>query len=168
MQCAKKYPCLAAELRECFPTSVLLGDIRNPLKKTEACDMKDISERGSNSNIFACLCTTNFCNAKDGARGAAPTAQAVGPPRRQQQQQTPPPRQSALQSDRRQPQPLQSNRRPDPREPVTRRPSTQKKTTRRPSSKVEFGEPDEEARTIILLTGVQITQLSIQLSEANF
>ena len=131
MQCAKKYPCLAAELRECFPTSVLLGDIRNPLKKTEACDMKDISERGSNSNIFACLCTTNFCNSKDGAIGAAP---AEGPPRRQQQPA--PPRQSALQSDRRQPQPLQSSRRPDPREPVTRRPSTQRKTTRRPSSTV--------------------------------
>ena len=122
--------CPSAELRECFPTSVLLGDIRNPLKKTEACDMKDISERGSNSNIFACLCTTNFCNSKDGAIGAAP---AEGPPRRQQQQPAPP-RQSALQSDRRQPQPLQSSRRPDPREPVTRRPSTQRKTTRRPSS----------------------------------
>ena len=122
---------LAAELRECFPTSVLLGDIRNPLKKTEACDMKDISERGSNSNIFACLCTTNFCNSKDGAIGAAP---AVGPPSRRPPA-TSPPRASALQSDRRQPQPLQSNRRPDPREPVTRRPSTQRKTTRRPSSK---------------------------------
>ena len=69
---------LAAELRECFPTSVLLGDIRNPLKKTEACDMKDISERGSNSNIFACLCTTNFCNSKDGAIGAAPAANVLG------------------------------------------------------------------------------------------
>ena len=123
----------AAELRECFPTSVLLGDIRNPLKKTEACEMRDISERGSNSNIFACLCTTNFCNSKDGAIGAAPSAGAVGPPRRQQQA-TSPPRTSALQSDRRQPQPLQSSRRPDPREPVTRRPSTQRKTTRRPSS----------------------------------
>lgn len=135
MQCSKNCHCLAAELRECFPTSVLLGDIRNPLKKTEACDMKDISERGSNSNIFACLCTTNFCNSKDGAIGAAP---AVGPPPRQPA--TPPPRSSALQSDRnRQPQPLQSSRRPDPREPVTRRPSTsQRKTTRRPSSTCDF------------------------------
>ena len=50
-----------AVLRECFPTSVLLGPIDNPLTATIDCKLRDISEPGS-SNIKACLCTTPFCN----------------------------------------------------------------------------------------------------------
>ena len=52
---------ISAVLRECFPTSVLLGPIDNPLTATLDCDLRDISEPGS-SNIKACLCTTPFCN----------------------------------------------------------------------------------------------------------
>ena len=51
----------SAVLRECFPTSVLLGPIDNPLTAELDCNLRDISEPGS-SNIKACLCTTPFCN----------------------------------------------------------------------------------------------------------
>ena len=52
---------ILAVLRECFPTSVLLGPIDNPLTAELECNLRDISEPGS-SNIKACLCTTPFCN----------------------------------------------------------------------------------------------------------
>ena len=51
----------SAVLRECFPTSVLLGPIDNPLTAELDCNLRDISEPGP-SNIKACLCTTPFCN----------------------------------------------------------------------------------------------------------
>lgn len=50
-----------ASLRECFPTSVLLGSLANPLKPSTRCDMRDITDDGSGS-IKACLCQTDYCN----------------------------------------------------------------------------------------------------------
>ena len=50
-----------ATLRECFPTRVLLGTIRDPLAPLPDCSQRDITDDGSGS-IFACLCNTDFCN----------------------------------------------------------------------------------------------------------
>ena len=52
---------VSATVRECFKKDVLLGTITNPLKPTEDCIEKDISEDGSGSGM-ACLCTTDLCN----------------------------------------------------------------------------------------------------------
>ena len=55
------YNLVSATVRECFKKDVLLGTINNPLKPTENCIEKDISEDGSGSGL-ACLCTTDLCN----------------------------------------------------------------------------------------------------------
>ena len=52
-----------ATLRECFPTSVLLGSIQNPLLAADDCVQRDITDDGSGT-ILACLCTRDFCNAE--------------------------------------------------------------------------------------------------------
>eukprot|EP00095_Tigriopus_kingsejongensis_P001321 maker-scaffold249_size238305-snap-gene-1.13 protein:Tk01321 transcript:maker-scaffold249_size238305-snap-gene-1.13-mRNA-1 annotation:"PREDICTED: collectin-12-like" len=62
-----------ATARECFSTSILLGPINNQLLPLNGCQVRDISEPGA-SGVEACLCTTNLCNSRDGAVGAA-----VGP-----------------------------------------------------------------------------------------
>ena len=51
----------AATLRECFPTSVLLGSISAPLLPTTHCEKRDITDGGDGS-ILACLCHTDYCN----------------------------------------------------------------------------------------------------------
>merc|ERR1719412_780502 len=50
-----------AQLRECFPTRVLLGSISAPLAPATLCTERDITDDGSGS-IRACLCTTDLCN----------------------------------------------------------------------------------------------------------
>ena len=50
-----------ATLRECFPTSVLLGSIQNPLLASDDCVQRDITDDGSGT-ILACLCTRDYCN----------------------------------------------------------------------------------------------------------
>ena len=50
-----------ATLRECFPTRVLLGSIRDPLTPENFCAVRDITDDGSGS-IKACLCSTDYCN----------------------------------------------------------------------------------------------------------
>jgi len=55
-----------ASLRECFPTRVLLGSIKNPLTPSYGCQMRDITDDGSGS-IKACLCETDYCNDDDSA-----------------------------------------------------------------------------------------------------
>ena len=57
----KKSPTETATLRECFPTRVLLGTIRDPLVALPDCSQRDITDDGSGA-IFACLCNTDFCN----------------------------------------------------------------------------------------------------------
>jgi len=57
----KKSPTETATLRECFPTRVLLGTIRDPLVPLPDCSQRDITDDSSGS-IFACLCNTDFCN----------------------------------------------------------------------------------------------------------
>ena len=57
----KKSATETATLRECFPTRVLLGTIRDPLVPYPECSQRDITDDGSGS-IFACLCKTDFCN----------------------------------------------------------------------------------------------------------
>lgn len=56
-----------ATLRECFPTSVLLGSILDPLLVSDSCVQRDITDDGSGT-ILACLCDRNHCNddSKDG------------------------------------------------------------------------------------------------------
>ena len=58
-----------ATLRECFPTSVLLGSIQNPLLASEDCVQRDITDDGSGT-ILACLCTRDFCNAESSKLGS--------------------------------------------------------------------------------------------------
>jgi len=53
-----------ATLRECFPTSVLLGTLNNPLTPSDQCFERDITDDGSGS-IKACLCNTDYCNDSD-------------------------------------------------------------------------------------------------------
>jgi len=60
----KKSPTETATLRECFPTRVLLGTIRDPLVPLPDCSQKDITDDSSGA-IFACLCNTDFCNDAD-------------------------------------------------------------------------------------------------------
>jgi hypothetical protein len=62
---------VAATLRECFPTRVLLGSIDDPLVTLPDCSQRDITDDGSGS-IFACLCNTDFCN--DAERSPFPDA----------------------------------------------------------------------------------------------
>jgi len=50
-----------ATLRECFPTRVLLGSIRDPLTPATSCQQRDITDDRSGS-IFACLCSSDLCN----------------------------------------------------------------------------------------------------------
>ena len=57
-----------ATLRECFPTSVLLGSIQNPLLASEDCVQRDITDDGSGT-ILACLCTRDYCNADSSKLG---------------------------------------------------------------------------------------------------
>ena len=57
----KKSSTETATLRECFPTRVLLGTIRDPLAALPDCSQRDITDDGTGS-IFACLCNTDFCN----------------------------------------------------------------------------------------------------------
>ena len=57
-----------ATLRECFPTSVLLGSIQNPLLAADDCVQRDITDDGSGT-ILACLCTRDFCNADSSKLG---------------------------------------------------------------------------------------------------
>ena len=59
-----------ATLRECFPTRVLLGSIRNPLRSAGYCEVRDITDDGSGS-IRACLCDTDYCNDDNIAAGDA-------------------------------------------------------------------------------------------------
>ena len=49
----------SAIIRECFPKSILLGSVENPVKITEKCDPVNVESDGS---IAACICTTDFCN----------------------------------------------------------------------------------------------------------
>ena len=49
-------------IRECFPESILLGSVENPLKITEDCQPINIEADGS---IAACICTTDLCNDAD-------------------------------------------------------------------------------------------------------
>jgi hypothetical protein len=50
-----------ATLRECFPTSVLLGSIQDPLLVSSHCSQRDITDDGSGT-ILACLCNRDHCN----------------------------------------------------------------------------------------------------------
>jgi hypothetical protein len=130
-----KFAFTSAELRECFPTSVLLGDVTNPLRPTESCESRDISERGSSSDIFACLCTTNFCNSRNGSVGSIPSGV---------QSQTKP---QKIDNSSRRPQPVSSPQRtpPPPRsqqnnriQPQQREPEAKPliRTTQRPKGKI--------------------------------
>nr|XP_040563791.1 uncharacterized protein LOC121114036 isoform X4 [Lepeophtheirus salmonis] len=49
-------------IRECFSKSILLGSIDKPLQLRRECVPQDISETRA-SNIYACLCDTERCNA---------------------------------------------------------------------------------------------------------
>ena len=51
----KKSPTETATLRECFPTRVLLGTIRDPLVPLPDCSQKDITDDSSGSD-----CSTRF------------------------------------------------------------------------------------------------------------
>ena len=51
-------------------TSILLGDIEDPLLPTDHCQIKDISE-GPESKITACLCQSDLCNVGEGANTQA-------------------------------------------------------------------------------------------------
>ena len=54
-----------AVLRECFPKSVVLGPIDNPLLPTTDCNLRDVSEPEAGiTGVSACLCETSFCNNK--------------------------------------------------------------------------------------------------------
>ena len=94
-----------ATLRECFPTSVLLGSINNPLLATQGCQQRDITDDGSGT-ILACLCTRDFCN--HDSPGLQPLASRAPPTR-------PPP-----------------TRAPQTRAPQTRAPQTRAPQTRAP------------------------------------
>ena len=107
-------------LRECFPTSVLLGPIDNPLTAELECNLRDISEPGS-SNIKACLCTTPFCN--EGANDALIQQAAA---QEKAKKKSSPPKASSSSSRTTSP----------PRRQTTRRPS--RTTTRRSQSRNEF------------------------------
>jgi len=108
----KKSSTEIATLRECFPKSILLGSVNNPLTPTDSCSQRDITDDNSGS-IFACLCNTDFCNddastplGADTQRPAVTSAPARRPP----------------------------TTRPTTRRPTTRRPTTRRPTTRRPQS----------------------------------
>ena len=60
----KKSATETAVLRECFPKSVVLGPIDNPLRPSPDCNLKDVSEPGAGIFGTACLCETSFCNNK--------------------------------------------------------------------------------------------------------
>lgn len=60
----KKSPTETAVLRECFPKSVVLGPIDNPLRPTPDCNLRDVSEPDAGISGSACLCETSFCNNK--------------------------------------------------------------------------------------------------------
>ena len=80
----KKSATETATLRECFPTRVLLGTIRDPLAALPDCSQRDITDDGSGS-ISACLCNTDFCNDQNGVQVSArgrPEAPRASPVRR--------------------------------------------------------------------------------------
>ena len=70
-----------ATLRECFPTSVLLGSIQNPLLAADDCVQRDITDDGSGT-ILACLCTRDFCNAESSKLGGQISDQVGRQPER--------------------------------------------------------------------------------------
>ena len=110
---------VSAVLRECFPTSVLLGPIDNPLTADLECNLRDISEPGS-SNIKACLCTTPFCN--EGAND--PLIKQAAAQAASKKKDSPPKSSSS------------SRRTTRPPRTTTRRPS--RTTTRRSQSRNDF------------------------------
>ena len=70
-----------ATLRECFPTSVLLGSIQDPLVAGRSCRQRDITDDGSGT-ILACLCSSDYCNDEPGAGGQVVRAATRAPERR--------------------------------------------------------------------------------------
>ena len=72
----KKSATETATLRECFPTRVLLGTIRDPLVPLQDCRQRDITDDGSGS-ISACLCNTDFCNDNKKGREETPRSSSV-------------------------------------------------------------------------------------------
>lgn len=54
---------VAASVRHCFPKTILLGSIDDPLRPQTECKMRDITDDGSGS-IQACLCDSDLCNDK--------------------------------------------------------------------------------------------------------
>ena len=54
-----------AVIRECFPTSILLGSVDNPVKITPTCSPVSLEQ----STISACICSTELCNGEQASAG---------------------------------------------------------------------------------------------------
>ena len=55
----QKAPEDRAVIRECFPTSVLLGSLDRPVVPRSDCRLEPVEEE---DNIEACICTSDYCN----------------------------------------------------------------------------------------------------------
>ena len=67
-----------AVIRECFPTSILLGSIENPVDPTPVCSPEPVES----DTILACICTSDLCNILPGEpkTAAVQTVQTTQPP----------------------------------------------------------------------------------------
>ena len=61
-------------IRECFPTSVLLGSLESPVEASTECLPQSVESQ----TISACLCTSDLCNHLPGRVTASQAVTAVG------------------------------------------------------------------------------------------
>ena len=64
-------------IRECFPTSVLLGSLDSPVEASPDCSPQAVES----DTISACLCTSNLCNHIPGRDSPSQAVTAVSRPR---------------------------------------------------------------------------------------
>jgi len=102
-------------IRECFPTSILLGSIENPVDPTPLCSTEPVES----DTIQACICTSDLCNGINENAGASKSSSSSSS-RGRTTTTTPAPRRQT------------TTTRPPRRRPTTRRPSRTTTTPRPP------------------------------------